>query len=499
MEIAHAAWRHGRDYRVIDGRSDTLLFITGNHLLLKISGDLGARLRERGLGGMTAPEAAEWNRLAEASVLSDVNRRRLASAGFGDGASLAININLTATCNLGCTYCFADGGDYGRIKGRMSSETVDHLFAFIAEHVTASHVVRLEFFGGEPLLNFERIQEICARAEAMRREHGIRFIHRISTNLTVLPRAAVELFSARRFIVSVSIDGDEVTHDRNRPTKGGRGSYARIIAHCTELRAASEDVTMVARMTVVGERPTLADNVRHLWSLNLFDYFQIYPGVVPADKNTIFIPLGRGSASAPATATLTTPPTFMPQLVEFVESYPSLFAADNRFKGALEYERLVDMVVRGTLALSFCSGGRNYFTLSPDDSIMPCHRLVGETRFQVGSGPGGLDGPLDAWRLPVDAHPTCSQCWIRYLCGGGCKQENFIATGSLSEPNPEMCRYQIGLAENVIRMLASQDEAYRARDRGPLDDLFVSCGRPVVASLREGSWVPEPLRYFARV
>jgi radical SAM protein with 4Fe4S-binding SPASM domain len=254
-------------------------------------------------------------------------------------------------------------------------------------------------------------------------------------------------------------------------------------------------------MTVVGDHPTLAENVRHLWDLNLFDYFQIYPGVVPVEKNAIFIPLvGPSGAVEPSPPrTLTTPPNFLSQLVEFVETYPTLFTATNRFKGVLEYERLVDMVVGGKLALSFCSGGRNYFTLSPDDSVMPCHRLVGETRFQAGTGRTGLDAPLDQWRAPVDANPTCSQCWIRYLCGGGCKQENFLASGSLTEPNPEMCRYQIGLAEGVIRMLAAQEPAYRVRDRSDLDDLFVSCGRPVVASLRGEAAFPESLVHFAPV
>src|SRR5215218_8408128 len=163
-----------------------VLFITGNHRLLRVSADLGARLRN-GPEALLPPEQNEWDRLAEAGIISDVNQHRLAASSWGDGANLAINVNLTAFCNLGCSYCFADGGDYGRIKGKMESDTVEYIFDFIREHQTASRTTRFEFFGGEPLLNFERIQEICDLSERFSNETGVRFIHRISTNLTVLP------------------------------------------------------------------------------------------------------------------------------------------------------------------------------------------------------------------------------------------------------------------------------------------------------------------------
>ena len=341
--------------------------------------------------------------------------------------------------------------------------------------------MRFEFFGGEPLLNFPRIAELCEGAEMVERETGIRFIHRISTNLTVLPDGAEDLFARHRFIISVSIDGDEATHDANRPTKGGKGSWARIIENCRAVRAASNDITMVARMTVVGGKPALRDNVAALWQFGLFDYFQIYPGVVPASRSDILDGGAKTLAGSPKTMSA----DFLGQLADFVEFYPSLFTPDNRFKGVLEYERIADMVLAGKAALSFCSGGRNYFTFSPDRSIMPCHRLVGDVSFQVGESGKGLSGHgLDEWRLPIDQHPVCSQCWVRYICGGGCKQENFQATGDMNNPSREGCAHQMQLVENVLRHIERSDATYCEKNRAPLDDLFVSCGRPTVINLR---------------
>jgi radical SAM protein with 4Fe4S-binding SPASM domain len=416
--------------------------------------------------------------------LTNSHTALLARSSYSDGANLAINVNLTGSCNLACTYCFADGGDYGRIRNSMQSHTVDAIFDFIRGHVTRSRVVRFEFFGGEPLLNFARIREICDRAHQFTAATDVQFIHRISTNLTVLPLEALALFADRNFIVSVSIDGGSTTHNRNRPTKGGQGSFEKILSNCKRVRTAGDGITLVARMTVVSSEPSLLDNVRELWSYNLFDYFQIYPGVTPAAGSSISSTCGGGlvQLGEPKPPRQTMHGGFLQQLSELLDHYPGLFQTGNRFRGVLEYERISEMVLTGKMALAYCSAGGTYFTFSPDDSIVPCHRLVGHPEFHASVGAAPEE--LSEWTLPVDRHPVCSTCWARYICGGGCRQENFVATGSLRQLNEETCLYQRRLAEGVIRTLAFATDTYRTMTR-QLDDLFISCGRPVVANARE--------------
>lgn len=477
-----SVWKLGRDYQIIDvPNQDAILFFAGNHQQFRVSSELAQRLKA-GLDQLSEREWAEWESLEKRGLISDRNRTLLADASFRDGANLAINVNLTAFCNLGCTYCFADGGDYGRIKGKLELNTVDHIFQFIDEHLLPNQSVRFEFFGGEPLLNFDIIKEICERSDTLLEQKGIRFIYRISTNLTVMPEGVLDLFASRNFIVSVSIDGGKETHDRNRPTKGGTGSFDKIIRNCHLVRRASDAITLVARMTVVSTHPSLIDNVKELWNHNIFDYFQIYPGVVPVEKSQIFhvgdLPKDE---SEPATTVL---PGFRKEFETFVSHYADFFTPDNRFRGVLEYERIVDMVYQGKMAVSFCSAARNYYTFSPDDSIMPCHRMVGETQFQVGKGDTGIDQNLNAWRVSVDENPTCSQCWIRYICGGGCKQENYVATGDINEPNPEMCDAQINMVTQVLKAAATRETTYQEQNRAPLDNLFVSCGRPIILNMR---------------
>jgi len=493
MATRFSHWQCGRDYQLIDGGDGaSTLFVSGNHRLLRVSDAMAARLRE-GPDRLTPDEAAEWNLLAEQGYISDVNLESVQRASFTDGSNLAINVNLTATCNLGCSYCFADGGDYGRIKGKLDADVEDDIFDFVADRTQRGQIVRFEFFGGEPLLNFARIASMCARAEEIEQRLGIRFLFRISSNLTILPPGCLELFARHRFIVSVSIDGGRETHDRNRPTKGGRGSWDKIMANCMAVRAASDAILLVARMTVVGGPVGLSENVRQLWALNIFDYFQIYPGVVPREASHVF-----GDEAASDGGTMAR--GFLAEFADFVDEYAALFTPENRFRGVLEYERIVDMVEKGKAALSFCSGGRNYFTFSPDRSVMPCHRLVGDTDAQLGvsGSPVAQDARLEPWRLPIDRNPTCSQCWIRYICAGGCRQENQQATGDINTPSAEGCHYQIRLVEKVVGMMAAQSRAYREQDRIELDDMFVSCGRPMTVNLRRDPDLPE-LAHFDRI
>jgi uncharacterized protein len=484
--------QHGRDYYVVDvDERASVLFLSANHRLFRVSRDLGERLRS-GPERLAGDELAAWEGLANSGVFSAENTELLAASGFDDGADLAINVNLTNICNLACTYCFADGGDYGRITNAMGEPSIGWIFDFIAEHVTKSRRVRLELFGGEPLANFETMRQICERSRAFAAEYDVEFKYRVSTNLTLLPAGAVELFAEYGFVVSVSLDGGRAVQDANRPSKNGRGSFDRIMANVRKVRAgAGDDVTMVARMTIAQREPTLIESVRELWELNLFDYFQIYPGVFPADVTTaVPVTLTMGNREVVPASRRRVVNFFLrdgmtEQFRDFLAAYPTLFTPDNRFKGVLEYERTVQMIVEGLFALSFCSGGRTYFTHSPDGSISSCHRLVGDTGFDVGTGSEGLTAPPEDWRAVVDSHPVCGGCWARYVCGGGCKQENFADTGSISVLNTDSCRYQLMLTEEVLRLMGRSTPDYLEEDRNAFADLFVSCGRPVMANGRD--------------
>lgn len=479
-----------QDFEIVDcdgGERRKVLLDTETHHLFEISEYLHDRLR-RDASVWPAEAEAELARLRRRGVLAACNRATLAAADPLDGATLALNINLTAFCNLGCTYCFAEGGDYGRLKGKLSKDVdVAAILAFIEANAGAGETVRFEFFGGEPMMNFEVIEELCERSREMAARLGIAFVYRISTNLTTrLSERELGLFERFGFIVSVSIDGGAATHDRNRPTKAGRGSQGAILANCHKVRARSEAITLVARMTYVPYRDSsLLEDVRLLHGENIFDWFQILPAAVAAENHATVYGDQAFAGDTPQAVSRAHAEKIGREFDALYGAYLSLFTSENRFRGMLEVETVIRMIERGECANGFCNGGRSYFTFSPDKSIMPCHRLVGDEAFQVGDFSAGVDeGRLGSWRRGVNETPVCRDCSIRYLCGGGCKQENHIATGDLNAPDPDKCAFQFALVRGAIRIMAEGGEPFRHRDREALSRLFVSCGRPLVANGR---------------
>ncbi len=474
------------DFHIVRAGSRSWILHAGSSDLYEFTADL-APSDGPALAAGEAALCEDLERLRSSGYLRDFNRSRLARASPLDGANLALNINLTSVCNLGCTYCFAEGGDYGRIKGKLNTQTdLDAILRFVRTNARTGEAVRLEFFGGEPMMNFDALEALCHRASALADEIGIRFHHRISTNLTTrLSERELALFERFGFTVSVSIDGGPATHDRNRPSLSGRGSFDAIVANCRKVRERSEAITLVARMTYVPfPDSSLITDVRELQTLNIFDWFQILPAVI--SDNFIEPVFGDSFFERNRTEIY----TLCDQKIDdeyrlLARDYTSLFQPGNRFKGVLEIENLIRMILLGEVANGHCSGGRRYFTFSPDQSIMPCHRLVGEIEYKSGDFTTGVISKTTTdWRRSIDETPVCADCAIRYLCSGGCKQENFVRTGEMNRPDPRSCRFQFRLVDTAIETIGRAGAEELATDRAALRDLFVSCGRPTLGTNR---------------
>lgn len=477
------------DFHIVQAAAKAWILHAETHQLYEIKGTPPEDRRDPEVlsPGLAERVARDLEQLRTAGHLTSLNRDRLERASPLDGANLALNINLTSVCNLGCTYCFAEGGDYGRIKGKLNTDTdLDAILSFIAENAGAGDAVRLEFFGGEPMMNFDAIETLCERSLALAADSGIRFHYRISTNLTTrLSERELSLFERFGFTVSVSIDGGAATHDRNRPNLAGRGSFEQIIANCRRVRQRSAAITLVARMTYVPfPGSSLVADVRELHGENVFDWFQILPAVVgdsflkPVFADT-FAGRSRDEIDALCDDKIDA------EYRDLAQAYLTLFSDDNRFKGVLEIETIIRMILLGEVANGHCSGGRKYFTFSPDQSVMPCHRLVGEVDFRSGSFSEGVDAATtERWRTSINDTPVCADCAIRYLCSGGCKQENFVRSGDMNRPDPRSCRFQFRLVDAAIETIGRAGPELRGRDRSVLSDLFVSCGRPTLKTGR---------------
>lgn len=417
--------------------------------------------------GTVAPDlSARIGRLAkELRERHDSHRSILAARAAERRPRLdALNLNLTPRCELSCVYCYAKGGSYNRIDRDLTLETVERCLDEAAAFLDPEVPFRFEFFGGEPLLAAETIEAVLA-FEGRRGIGRGRVTNRISTSLTRLDERILRLLEEGEFIVSVSLDGERATQDAQRPFRDGRGSFDAILAAVERVRDRLPAATIVARMTAFSAAERLHDEIRSLRERGLFDYVSVYgASLVEAREGRVFM-------SAP----------LRDSLLALARAYPEWVGAPgNRFKGWLELNRMLGHLLDGSLALNHCRAGDGYFTLSPDGSMHPCHRLVGDLSRAVPGGAARLDRTDPAWRTGVDARDSCASCEIRYFCGGGCKQENLAGTGDMLVPAPGGCAFARLLFEAALEAFLSLDDRARRAVRKSVADLprlFTLCGQ----------------------
>lgn len=397
----------------------------------------------------------------------------------------ALNLNLTDKCNLACVYCYAKGGDYQRIHQEMSPEAALHGLQQAISHRDQAFPFRIEFFGGEPLLNPTTIARVLAEQPSW----GVPVVNRISTNLTVCDPQHRDLLKKGAFIVSISLDGPGAVQDEQRPFKDGRGSYEPIMANIRRLREHCPDQVFVARMTVFRHDDKLLQMVEEFAATDLFDYVSIYPAAMQTGN-----PDEQGCSHFSG--------AFRDRFLAVAAAYPRLLRG--RFKGVLEVNRYLEDLLTGRAVANHCRAGAGYFTWSPDGSLHPCHRLVGDPARNLGgfdlSTPERL-AALKSWQTPADSRAVCSTCQIRYLCGGGCKQQSLIATGDLLGHDPNVCAYSWLLFEAALLVSANLQSSMNTpltASFAELSRLFVLCGQPALPNHRRLQVLPESILLTGR-
>lgn len=434
---------------------------------------------------VSLPKEMQSNIESIISILDSCNKNcnadTLVNFDYEDGSNFTLNINLTPACNLKCVYCFAQGGDYGsRQSINMKDDIIEKLEKIILNNVTPSRTIRFEFFGGEPLLNFLVMKKIVTLGNIIQQREGIRFIYRISTNLTVLTDEMVKLLGENNFIVSVSIDGKQNVQDKLRPFKNGQGSYNIIIENAKKLKNAYPNLRLVARMTIAQKEVELYDNISELIYTGLFSYVSLYPASVKDEVSGAYSYFFDDDIKK--------------QYLQVIDKYEKLFDLSPCFMGILEFDKIIYQILNGYVSISHCAAGGTYFTISQDSTIVPCHRLCGKTDFFIDKTKGKLNSDsIKDWYGTVDNRPICSQCWAKYICGGGCRQEHFSANGNIVAVNAKSCEYHKFLIENIIASFTRRSKYFLAREIA-IDDMFVYCGRPIVKNKRNLTSLEERLR-----
>jgi uncharacterized protein len=321
----------------------------------------------------------------------------------------ALSLAIAQKCNLGCTYCYAQQGEFGGAAKNMPLETANRAVDLLLSEAGDGGKALLAFLGGEPLVNRQVIQAVTQRAAELARSRGIALSFSITTNGTLLNAEDAEFFETHGFAVTVSLDGPREAHDRSRPYKSGAGSFDRIIRNVRPLLAQQRRMQVSARVTVTPDnlelRRTLDDFIAEGFHSVGFSPMLSAPG-------------GRGEMQSDDLARM------LDGMIDCGRAFEQRLIAGERYPFANMVNAMRE-IHRGTHRPYPCGAGAGYLGVSADGDLAACHRFVGDSVGAMGTLDGIDRDRQTHWLADRHVHrqAPCTECWARYLCGGGCHHE----------------------------------------------------------------------------
>jgi uncharacterized protein len=361
-------------------------------------------------------------------------------------------LHVAHACNLTCTYCFAHGGDYGGKAQLMDWSTGRQAVDWLMDLSQDAGSCRIEFFGGEPMLNFGLIRRVVryARRVASEREMGVSF--GITTNGTILEPQMMSFIITEDIGVLVSLDGNRSTQDTHRAFLNGTETFDCVTQNARKLSAERPDL-LQARATMTPVDLNIAGIAESLAATGAASVSVSPVNVSPHHPNAIRA-------------------EHLPEIKHRLRELSRIELSEALHGGALKagyFGKRVRQVVGAERKEYGCGGGKTYFGVAVDGGIYFCSAFASMADFRMGHVATGIR-PEAADRFDrefhVESKEPCNTCWARHLCGGGCAYDAQVACGDVSSPNPVSCE-QILLSYELAMGMALE-----LREQTP--DLFHS-------------------------
>ena len=376
--------------------------------------------------GVTEPELREC--LADVSALKDAGKLWSPDT-FGELAGTfkersgdvvkALCLHVAHTCNLNCAYCFASQGKYRGDRALMSFEVGKQALDFLMDHSGSRRNLEVDFFGGEPLMNWDVVKRLVAYARSVEEERGKRFRFTLTTNGMLIDDEVIDFTNREMDNVVLSLDGRREIHDRLRVDCAGNGSYDRIVPKFQKLVAARKRGTYYIRGTFTHANPDFTKDLFHMADDLGFTELSMEPVVcAPGD-----------------------PAALTPEDLETVKAQYELLAKDmlrreREGRPVTFYHYMLDLTGGPCVykRISGCGSGTEYMAVTPWGDLYPCHQFVGEASYKLGDVWKGVTNPAlrEEFRAcNAYARPDCANCWAKLYCSGGCAANAYHATGSI--------------------------------------------------------------------
>lgn len=348
----------------------------------------------------------------------------------------ALCLHVSHACNLCCSYCFAGQGKYHGEESIMSFDTGKRALDFLIENSGDRKNLEVDFFGGEPLLNWDVVKKLVAYAREQEKIHNKTFRFTLTTNGVLIDDDVIEFANREMSNVVLSLDGRKEIHDLTRVDFAGKGSYDKVVPKFKKMIEARGDKSYYMRGTFTHANPDFTNDVFHMADMG-FRELSMEPVVCAPDD----------------------PAALTPSDIEIVKKQYETLALE-MIKRRREgnpfnfYHYNIDLTNGPCIykRISGCGSGTEYMAVTPTGDLYPCHQFVGEAKFKMGDVWNGITaGNIREEFRSCNAYsrPDCKDCWARLYCSGGCAANAYHASGSIKgiyEPGCELFRKRMECA-----------------------------------------------------
>jgi uncharacterized protein len=355
----------------------------------------------------------------------------------------ALCLHAAHDCNLRCSYCFAGAGAFGGDRSLMPFETGRKALDFLFRSSGNRRHVEVDYFGGEPLMNFPVVKELILYGEEESRRRGKTLKQTLTTNGVLLEGEVLDFLDQHDVALVLSLDGRREVHDRMRPAVNGRGSYDAVLPHFKAAVDGRGGENYYLRGTYTRFNKDFFLDVRHMVESG-FGLVSVEPVVARPEEAYAFREEDL--------------PTLYAQYEELARYHVERAGAGAPFL-FFHYNLDLDRGPCLPKRLSGCGAGHEYLAVSPDGALYPCHQFVGEAAFAMGDIDAGVTKPEigEAFRLShVLTKEKCMGCWARFYCSGGCHANAWNFNHDLKEPYAIGCELEKKRLECAIWIKVSQ-------------------------------------------
>lgn len=356
----------------------------------------------------------------------------------------ALCLHIAHDCNLACKYCFAEEGEYHGRRALMSFEVGKKALDFLIANSGSRRNLEVDFFGGEPLMNFDVVKQLVAYGREQEKLHDKQFRFTLTTNGVLLNKEIQEFANKEMANVVLSVDGRKEVHDFMRPFRGGQGSYDYIIPKFKEMAESRNQTNYYVRGTFTHYNTDFASDVLSLADEG-FEQISVEPVVAPETEDYAI------KAS---------------DLPKIMEEYDYLakemLKREKEGRGFNFFHFMIDLSGGPCVAkrLSGCGSGTEYLAVTPWGDLYPCHQFVGQEEFLMGNVDEGIvrtDLQEEFKCCNVYAREKCQDCFAKFYCSGGCAANSYNFTGRITDTYDIGCEMMRKRVECAIMLKAARE------------------------------------------